>query len=226
MKHKTQPFKVPVRDHVKHGFTLIELLVVISIIALLIALLLPALQSAREAARTSVCLGNLRQIGISYHLYMHDYNGWTWSQDATGSAQLLHKDSAYIGHGKLVEGQYLTMPDVFGCPSAKPGIYPFSQYVPADPGDPPSYWGSDYFQRINNAVGTPLRLDYDNNKGIEADNPREAPNRPYHVNMFNTLYLAGDAKAFHIQDAPILPSASWFGNWFPFYIDRAGDPTI
>ena len=55
------------------AFTLIELLVVISIIALLIAILLPALQSARDAARTTVCLSNQRQVGISLHLYAQDH---------------------------------------------------------------------------------------------------------------------------------------------------------
>lgn len=57
------------------GFTLIELLVVISIIALLVAVLLPALSSAREAARTSACLSNFRQMGISIVTYAGDYDG-------------------------------------------------------------------------------------------------------------------------------------------------------
>ena len=54
------------------GFTLIELLVVISIIALLAAILLPVFFSVRGKARQTVCVSNLRQIGMAISLYAED----------------------------------------------------------------------------------------------------------------------------------------------------------
>ncbi|HEY3245032.1 MAG TPA: prepilin-type N-terminal cleavage/methylation domain-containing protein [Phycisphaerae bacterium] len=59
----------------RRGFTLIELLVVVAIIALLISILLPSLAGARDQSKSIVCLSNLRRLGVSTVLYLHDNRG-------------------------------------------------------------------------------------------------------------------------------------------------------
>ena len=56
----------------RNGFTLIELLVVITIVSLLAAILFPVFASAREHARETVCVSNLKQIGLAMQQYQQD----------------------------------------------------------------------------------------------------------------------------------------------------------
>jgi len=116
------------------GFTLLELLVVISIIAILAGLLLPALGRARQQAQAVVCLGNVKELAVAWHLYALDVRDWLspaesianeptaprWVEgnlshvsatpsDLTNRSLLLQP-----GPGRL--GPYLAKAEVFHCP--------------------------------------------------------------------------------------------------------------
>jgi prepilin-type N-terminal cleavage/methylation domain-containing protein len=56
------------------AFTLVELLVVIAIIGVLASLLLPALARTKDQGRNTVCVSQLRQLGIATRVYAGDNN--------------------------------------------------------------------------------------------------------------------------------------------------------
>lgn len=64
----------PFRSHRASAFTLIEILVVIAIIAILSAILFPVFARARAKGRQTVCLSNVRQLGVGLLLYVQDYD--------------------------------------------------------------------------------------------------------------------------------------------------------
>jgi type II secretory pathway pseudopilin PulG len=58
-----------------HALTLIELVVVCAIIAVLVGIIWVVYHSIRERARITVCISNLKQIGIALTAYREDYDG-------------------------------------------------------------------------------------------------------------------------------------------------------
>jgi prepilin-type N-terminal cleavage/methylation domain-containing protein len=94
------------------GFTLIELLVVIAIIGILAGLLLPALAKAKAKSKMTACMNNLRQIGISTLMYVHEYTQYPGCYSVT--------PRVYAVWPVRLFSQMGTNRQVFYCPAADP----------------------------------------------------------------------------------------------------------
>ena len=109
-------------------FTLLELLVVITIIAILAAMLLPALNKARDMAKTIACTMNLKQLGLSYSLYLMDYDDRNvtklkdeWQQDPQRTLAVLgYVQGTGIINRTTSNKLAKTAQGVYHCPGARP----------------------------------------------------------------------------------------------------------
>ncbi|MDX1931032.1 MAG: hypothetical protein SFU56_00355 [Capsulimonadales bacterium] len=72
-RQRTKFYSQPVKRGI--AFSLIELLAVVAIIALVTAITFAVFMQSRTKSRETVCLSNLRQIGLGILAYAQDYDG-------------------------------------------------------------------------------------------------------------------------------------------------------
>ncbi len=124
------------------GFSLVEIVVSMAIVAVLIGLLLPMLSHAREVSRTTVCASNLRQIGMAWQAYLHDFDRFPRHTEQPdwryGGAMFVGVDRRPILDperpinrplAEQVVGEGADLAALFRCPGDK-GVFP------RDGGDP------------------------------------------------------------------------------------------
>ena len=129
-KHMDVTGKSDIRTRLKPAaFTLIEMLVVIGIIGTLAALLLPALSAAKMRAYRIVCINNLRQVGLGFHMFLHDHNSQLPMQVSVNDGG----SEEYVQYGLSVGGQFYTSYHSFEVLSNE-GILPGQLVCPADAG--------------------------------------------------------------------------------------------
>lgn len=108
-----------------HAFTLIELLVVIAIIAILMALLMPALNKAREQAKATVCLSNMKQLGMMINLYVSEYTGVVPPGDVHQNSNTSFNWTSFLVAANYIQPKFvvrgtvpaLTSLNILRCPS-------------------------------------------------------------------------------------------------------------
>lgn len=98
------------------GFTLLELVVIIATVVILATLSIPALSAARGRSADSVCIDNLKTLGVAFTQYADDNKGFMPRiNDQLGDKKTW---KARLTIGSYVPSPGKGKPGVFLCPSA------------------------------------------------------------------------------------------------------------
>lgn len=153
---------------------------VIAIIGLLAAWLLPALQQGEVRAQRIVCANNLREIGLSHHLFANDHGGRFPAQISTNDGGALE----WVSAGEAISSRFYFSYKLFLPLSGSLGT-PQPLACPSDL----ERWASTNFNRFNN-----WNLSYA--LGVEADP------------LNSGSILAADRNFPTVNTAPLTPNST------------------
>lgn len=211
------------------GFTIIELLIAIMIVGILCVLAASSYTKAKEGADATICLSNLRQIGMAVQAYASEHTGvlpgsMAGHQRATVSgtsiastrSQLIDYVAPYLAFPPLIGSQSYTSP-LFCCPSALKALRKEGRNVSS----PLTYvhlgtWlaadkmirAFGYKQGGNETIA-PSRLANLDSPGlvmalIDSDEDLSpapsAPSHPAHGTVRHILYIDGHVRAVPVRD--------------------------
>jgi prepilin-type N-terminal cleavage/methylation domain-containing protein/prepilin-type processing-associated H-X9-DG protein len=219
------------------AFTLIELLTVIAIIGILAAILIPVVGSVRESARSSACISNLRQIGLTLFLYSDDHNETLPAPNGGNGLFWSLALNDYLGTTPGPRGEQRDH-EIFICPSAD-----YSNSSLMDAGRTYSFsaaglggnangvlgstvYGARKLSQISNHTTTILVVEGkerdDQGRAlagmnwnrithdIGASSPQAAPNLDFrHNERMNNLYVDGSVRPMAFADLKKLDLATW-----------------
>jgi prepilin-type N-terminal cleavage/methylation domain-containing protein/prepilin-type processing-associated H-X9-DG protein len=187
----------------KRAFTLVELLVVIGIIVVLIGILLPMLSRARSTAVTTVCLNNLRQMGIVAQAYVNENHGrypsaqYTSADFNTFYCWDLTTTYAADGSAQVTPGLLWQTNDPL-----------IVQQCPAFEGT--ANWGVDPYTGYNYNTSY---IGHGQGESVEAPAKAVTITNPSQTALFGDGQWAGGADKFMRAPYPNIGDASFDGRW-------------